>query len=151
TPPPQSPNKKPSLARPGRRSPALIARTKQTTRNAEAAGDQGGAQVRPGHRRHEEAPPFPPGYHCAARDLEVPEEHGASHPQTPLPAAGAGDRDYKTDLCFQSSAVSALQEAAKAYLIGLFEDTNLCAIHAKRVTIMPKDILLARRIHGERA
>ncbi|SPT19151.1 unnamed protein product [Triticum aestivum] len=60
-------------------------------------------------------------------------------------------RDYKTDLCFQSSAVSALQEAAKAYLIGLFEDTNLCAIHAKRVTIMPKDILLARRIHGERA
>ena len=40
----------------------------------------------------------------------------------------------------------ALQEAAEAYLVGLFEDTNLCAIHAKRVTIMPKDIQLARRI-----
>ncbi|KAK2719296.1 hypothetical protein QYM36_004943 [Artemia franciscana] len=40
----------------------------------------------------------------------------------------------------------ALQEASKAYLIGLYEDTNLCAIHAKRVTIMPKDIQLARRI-----
>ena len=52
---------------------------------------------------------------------------------------------------FQSAAVMALQEAAEAYLIGLFEDTNLCAIHAKRVTIMPKDIQLARRIHGERA
>ena len=39
----------------------------------------------------------------------------------------------------------------KAYLVGLFEDTNLCAIHAKRVTIMPKDIQLARRIRGERA
>ncbi|EMS58422.1 Histone H3.2 [Triticum urartu] len=60
-------------------------------------------------------------------------------------------QDFKTDLRFQSSAVSALQEAAEAYLVGLFEDTNLCAIHAKRVTIMPKDIQLARRIRGERA
>ncbi|KAK6011511.1 core histone H2A/H2B/H3/H4 [Ostertagia ostertagi] len=50
-----------------------------------------------------------------------------------------------------SSAVMALQEASEAYLVGLFEDTNLCAIHAKRVTIMPKDIQLARRIRGERA
>ncbi|KAK2719489.1 hypothetical protein QYM36_005091 [Artemia franciscana] len=60
-------------------------------------------------------------------------------------------QDFKTDLRFHSSAVMALQEASKAYLIGLFEDTNLCAIHAKRVTIMPKDIQLARRIRGERA
>ncbi|XP_037473149.1 histone H3.3-like isoform X1 [Triticum dicoccoides] len=60
-------------------------------------------------------------------------------------------QDFKTDLRFQSSAVSALQEAAEAYLVGLFEDTNLCAIHAKRVTIMPKDIQLTRRICGERA
>ncbi|XP_060754382.1 histone H3-like [Neoarius graeffei] len=57
----------------------------------------------------------------------------------------------RTDLRFQSSAVMALQEASEAYLVGLFEDTNLCAIHAKRVTIMPKDIQLARRIRGERA
>jgi histone H3/H4 len=60
-------------------------------------------------------------------------------------------QDYKTDLRFQSSAVMALQEAAESYLVGLFEDTNLCAIHAKRVTIMPKDVQLARRIRGERA
>ncbi|KAI6704430.1 hypothetical protein NL676_007392 [Syzygium grande] len=60
-------------------------------------------------------------------------------------------QDFKTDLRFQSSAVTALQEVAEAYLVGLFEDTNLCAIHAKRVTIMPKDIQLARRIRGERA
>mmetsp|Transcript_14692 Transcript_14692/g.22932 ORF Transcript_14692/g.22932 Transcript_14692/m.22932 type:complete len:140 (-) Transcript_14692:17-436(-) len=59
-------------------------------------------------------------------------------------------QEFKTDLRFQSSAISALQEAAEAYLVGLFEDTNLCAIHAKRVTIMPKDIQLARRIRGER-
>lgn len=57
---------------------------------------------------------------------------------------------FKSDLRFQSTAVLALQEAAEAYLIGLFEDTNLCAIHAKRVTIMPKDLQLARRIRGER-
>ncbi|KAG5628052.1 hypothetical protein H5410_013270 [Solanum commersonii] len=60
-------------------------------------------------------------------------------------------QDFKIDLRFQSSDVAALQEAANAYLVGLFEDTNLCAIHAKRVTIMPKDIQLARRICGERA
>ncbi|XP_059793889.1 uncharacterized protein LOC132374325 [Balaenoptera ricei] len=60
-------------------------------------------------------------------------------------------QDFKTDLRFQSSAVMALQEACEAYLVGLFEDTNLCAIHAKRITIMPKDIQLARRIRGERA
>ena len=47
-------------------------------------------------------------------------------------------QDFKTDLRFQSTAVLALQEASEAYLVGLFEDTNLCAIHAKRVTIMPK-------------
>ncbi|CAD7673749.1 unnamed protein product [Nyctereutes procyonoides] len=41
-------------------------------------------------------------------------------------------QDFKTDLRFQSSAVMALQEACEAYLVGLFEDTNLCAIHAKR-------------------
>jgi len=58
--------------------------------------------------------------------------------------------EYKTDLRFQSSAVLALQEAAEAYLVGLFEDTNLCAIHAKRVTIMTRDLQLARRIRGER-
>jgi histone H3 len=54
--------------------------------------------------------------------------------------------DFKTDLRFQSAAVSALQESAEQYLVGLFEDTNLCAIHAKRVTIMPKDVALARRL-----
>ncbi|KAJ7519703.1 hypothetical protein O6H91_20G051900 [Diphasiastrum complanatum] len=58
---------------------------------------------------------------------------------------------YKCDLRFQSHAVLALQEAAESYLVGFFEDTNLCAIHAKRVTIMPKDMQLARRIRRERA
>ncbi|EGR29933.1 hypothetical protein IMG5_145880 [Ichthyophthirius multifiliis] len=58
--------------------------------------------------------------------------------------------ELKNDVRFQSQAILALQEASEAYLVGLFEDTNLCAIHAKRVTIMTKDLHLARRIRGER-
>ena len=60
-------------------------------------------------------------------------------------------QDFKTGLRFQSAAVLCLQEASEAYLVRLFDDANLCAIHARRVTIMPKDIQLARRIQGERA
>lgn len=52
-------------------------------------------------------------------------------------------------LMFQSAALGALHEASEAFLIRLFEDTNLCAIHAKRVTIFPRDIALARRIRGD--
>ena len=54
------------------------------------------------------------------------------------------------DVRFQSTAILALQEAGEGYLVGLFEDTNLCAMHAKRVTILPKDMLLARRLRGGR-
>lgn len=85
-------------------------------------------------------------------------------------------QDFKSDLRFQSSAIGALQESVESYLVSLFEDTNLCAIHAKRVTIQSvrnmnlpdphtrdawralghtlttsqKDIQLARRLRGER-
>ena len=59
-------------------------------------------------------------------------------------------QDYNSNLRFQSSAIAALQEATESYIVGLFEDTNLCAIHAKRVTIMPKDMQLAKRIRGEK-
>ena len=55
----------------------------------------------------------------------------------------------KYDLHFQGSTIICLQEAAEAYVVGLMEDTNLCAIHTKRVTIMPKDIQLACHIWGE--
>ena len=54
------------------------------------------------------------------------------------------------DLRFQSQSLLALQEAAEAYVVSLFEDTNLCAIHAKRMTIQKKDMELARRIRGDR-
>jgi histone H3 len=59
-------------------------------------------------------------------------------------------QDFKADLRFKSHAIMALQSAGEDYIIGIMEDTNLCAIHAKRVTILPKDIQLARRIRGER-
>lgn len=59
--------------------------------------------------------------------------------------------DFGTDVSYrwQSMAILALQEASEAYLVHLFEDTNLCAIHAKRVTIMQKDMHLARRLRGD--
>jgi len=60
-------------------------------------------------------------------------------------------QDFKNDLRFSSNSILALQESAEAYLVSLFEDTNLGAIHAGRVTIQPKDIQLARRIRGERS
>ena len=58
--------------------------------------------------------------------------------------------DMDHQLRFQSTALAALQEASEAYLVGVFEDTNLCAIHANRVTVMKKDMDLARRIRGDR-
>ena len=59
-------------------------------------------------------------------------------------------QEIKLELRFQSSSLLALQEACEAHLIGLFEDSQLCAVHAKRVTIMVRDIQLARRIRGEK-
>ena len=64
--------------------------------------------------------------------------------------ATAENVSSQSDYRFQSSAMRALQEASEAYTVGLFEDANLCSIHAKRVTIMPKDIQLVRRIRGEK-
>mmetsp|Transcript_37051 Transcript_37051/g.37712 ORF Transcript_37051/g.37712 Transcript_37051/m.37712 type:complete len:129 (+) Transcript_37051:182-568(+) len=55
---------------------------------------------------------------------------------------------FRGEYRWQAQALIALQEAAESHLVGLFEDANLCTIHAKRVTIMPKDIQLARRIRG---
>ncbi len=60
-------------------------------------------------------------------------------------------QDFNTFLRLSAGGAAALQEATEAYMVGLFEDTNFCALHAKRVTIMPKDVQLARRIRGERA
>ncbi|OSX81394.1 hypothetical protein BU14_0022s0114 [Porphyra umbilicalis] len=60
-------------------------------------------------------------------------------------------QDYTNVQRFRASAVSALQEAAETYLVGLFQNAQLCAIHGKRVTVMSKDIQLARRIRGELA
>jgi histone H3 len=57
-------------------------------------------------------------------------------------------QEFKSDLRFQGSAILALQEASESFLVTFFENTNYCAIHAGRVTIMPKDMQLSRRIMG---
>ncbi|XP_054997942.1 uncharacterized protein LOC101547598 [Sorex araneus] len=86
----------------------------------------------------------------AARDPPLSEVHRASYLQGPVPAADAPHNDFKTDLYSQNLAVMTLQEACVAYLFGLFEDTNFCTIHTKRITVMPKDIQLVGGIRGER-
>ena len=55
-----------------------------------------------------------------------------------------------SDLRFSAQGLLALQESAESFMTGLFEDSYMCSIHAKRVTLMPKDVQLARRIRGER-
>lgn len=59
-------------------------------------------------------------------------------------------QEHQKEIRFQASALAAMQEASEAFLVQLFEDVNHCAIHARRVTIMPKDLLLARRLRGGR-
>ena len=68
-----------------------------------------------------------------------------------LPAPCEGDiyKAQRFDFCLTPATVLALQEAAESFLVCLFEDTNLCAIHTKCVTIMPKDMKLALRIWGD--
>ena len=58
------------------------------------------------------------------------------------------DQNYKTDLRFQSTALVVLQEAAEDYIVGVMEDSVLCAVHGERQTLMAKDMALARRIRG---
>jgi histone H3 len=55
-------------------------------------------------------------------------------------------QEYKSEVRFQQSALNALQESAESYMVGIFEDTNLAALHAKRITIQAKDILLVARL-----
>ncbi|MEE6469352.1 hypothetical protein FKM82_008595 [Ascaphus truei] len=121
----------------GGKAPRKKLVTKAARKSAPATGG-----VKKPHR-------YRPGTVALREIPPLPEIHQAAHPQAALPAPGPGDRPGLQD--FQSSVAMALQEASEAYLVGLFEDTNLCAIHPKRVTIMPKDIQMARRIRRERA
>ena len=56
---------------------------------------------------------------------------------------------YYPDARYSYGAIDAIQQCVESYMIGLFEDTTLCAVHAKRMTVMTKDMRLARRIRGE--
>ena len=110
-------------------------------------------QVQEGHSsacRRKETPQVQAWYSHPPRDPQVPKVDGAVDQEAPI--SKVGERDcpgLKGRLNFASGAILALQGAAEAYLVGLFEDTNLCAIHAKCITIMPKDIQLARCIRWE--
>ncbi|KAG5175997.1 histone-fold-containing protein [Tribonema minus] len=93
---------------------------------------------------------------AASKGAQAAEERGVRKPHRFRPGTVAlrEIRRYQktTELLIRRAppAIAALQHACEAYLVGLFEDVNLCAMHAKRTTIMPKDMQLARRLRGER-
>lgn len=146
----------------------------RTEGTSQAAGrSENRKEVRPHRLRRQKAPPLQTRNCCPQRNQEIPEKR--KHPLTPSLVGMAPfpfllliqtdllirklpfqrlvreiATEFKQEIRFQSQAVLALQEAAEAYLVSLFEDTNLCAIHAKRVTIMSKDLQLAKRIRGDR-
>lgn len=94
------------------------------------------------------------------RNQKVSEEHRSSHAESSFPSKKLPlsysvrhilkEQGFETQFRFQTAALHALQEATEAAIVSLFEDANLCVAHAKRVTMMNSDILLARRIRGER-
>jgi len=138
-------NKRPSTSTPvarGSRSPTKLNRKSLTNeRPSGAAGTPG----TPRNRRYR------PGTRAL---MEIRKYQKSSNLLIPRLPFSRVIREVCEQICprglrFQSSAVNALQEAAEAYLVTLFEDSLLCTIHAKRVTLMPKDMTLARRIRGE--
>ncbi|XP_054977282.1 histone H3-like [Sorex araneus] len=94
------------------------------------------------HGRREEAALLPAWHRGAARDPPLPEVHQAAYTQVAVPAAGGQDQAGLQDpaVLLELGSPGAVQEACQAYLVWLFEDTNLCSIHAKRIITMPKDI-----------
>ena len=138
-------------ARNNRRAPRQPLKSRAQAKTAPRPGQAEGRDPRTGLPRNKQASRFRPGT-VALREIRKYQRNTEllirKLPFQRLVREVA--QDFKTDLRFQSHAVLALQEAAEAYLVHLFEDSNLCAIHAKRVTILPKDIQLARRLRGER-
>merc|ERR1712008_2003 len=100
--------------------------------SSQAIGNQGCQEVRSIHRWSQETPSLPPWYRGPEGDSSLPKSTELLIRKLPFQRLVREiAQDFKTDLRFQSAAIGALQEASEAYLVGLFEDTNLCAIHAK--------------------
>nr|P40285.1 RecName: Full=Histone H3 [Leishmania infantum]pir/S50142/ histone H3 - Leishmania donovani infantum [Leishmania infantum]CAA54693.1 histone H3 [Leishmania infantum]prf//2021265A histone H3 [Leishmania infantum] len=128
-----------------------MSRTKETARakrtitsKKSKKAPSGASGVKRSHRR------WRPGT-CAIREIRKFQKSTSLLIQcAPFQRLVRGVERQKEGLRFQSSAIMALQEATEAYIVSLMADTNLACIHAKRVTIQPKDIQLALRLRGER-
>mmetsp|Transcript_17855 Transcript_17855/g.25241 ORF Transcript_17855/g.25241 Transcript_17855/m.25241 type:complete len:144 (-) Transcript_17855:444-875(-) len=127
------PSGQPSL-RSGERSTSTPS---STTRTSSANSQRRRRRYRPGERALKEIRAYQSSTNLLLRRL--PFARLVREIQTTLT-----NKPYR----WQGTAIFALQEAAEAHLVSLFEDSNLCAIHGKRVTVMPKDMQLARRIRG---
>ena len=139
----------------GRGAPIPIARKEprdsQRGRGRRGARRRGGSSTRVLHRAPKRKHRYRPGTLALREIRHYQKKTNLLIKRTPFARLVREiAQGYMQELRFQNSAIGALQEAAEAYLVGLFEDTNLCAIHSKRITIMPRDIQLARHIRGER-
>ena len=155
--PPQVPKKNPVKAAPAKTPEP--SRKKQTARKSTGGG--AGPRRRPAKRSefHERAPIYDRGKSTKRYRPGTVALREIRHYQKTvgfiIPRAAFRryvreiGQDFKVELNFTPAAFDAIQEASEAHLISVFDDTNLCAIHAKRRTILPKDLQLARRIRGD--
>jgi histone H3/H4 len=124
-----------------------IAKSPKDVRRRSSESAAGGGGIRGPHR-------WKPGTVALREIRKLQKTTGLLIPRLPFARVvrEIAEKVQRSDelMRWQAEALEALQEAAEAYLVHLMEDANLCAIHAKRVTIMPKDIQLARRIRGYR-
>ena len=126
----------------------MSAKVKESKKIKKAAPAEGGAKKADGEKRKIR---YKPGTVALREIKRYQKSMDMLLPRAPfqrLVRSIVSDMDH--ELRFQSHALVALQEATEAYIVGVFEDTNLCAIHAKRQTVMKKDMELARRIRGDR-
>ena len=136
-----------------------MARTKHTARKDEA-GKKWSTFAKKQPRSQADNPlaqhqlhRYRPGTVALREILEIPEVHGSANTIHKLPFQRLVHeilQGFGVGFRVTPAMMMALQEAAEAYLVQLLEDSNLCTIHAKRITIQPKDIQLVRWIRGER-
>ncbi|TKR63593.1 hypothetical protein L596_027404 [Steinernema carpocapsae] len=129
-------------------SPASISSTPQTSRRSDLHTRAAAKSNSAGAVKRKMKKPVKRGTRALQ---EIRKLQGTTRNLIPRAAFGRLVREIcskKTteDMRFKVDALAALQEAAEAFLVCLFEDVNLVAIHAKRVTIMPKDIQLVQRL-----
>eukprot|EP00804_Cyclotella_cryptica_P002809 CCRYP_009350-RB/>CCRYP_009350-RB protein AED:0.09 eAED:0.09 QI:0/0/0/1/0/0/2/0/139 len=121
----------------GGKAPQYQLATKAARRSAPASGVKNPHRYHPGTVALKNPHRYCPGTVALCEIRGYQNKHRSSYPQGAIPVP-----------C-KATSLLAIQESVEAFSVGLFEDANLCAIHARRVTIMPQDMRLALRTRGD--